>query len=46
LFTDAGHDVYCVDIDKTQIENLKKGVVPIFKPGITPLVEKIILKVG
>jgi UDPglucose 6-dehydrogenase len=43
---DAGHDVCCVDIDETRIENLRKGVVPIFEPSLTPLVEKIMLKVG
>jgi UDPglucose 6-dehydrogenase len=40
VLADAGHDVCCVDIDETRIENLKKGVVPIFEPGLTPLVEK------
>jgi UDPglucose 6-dehydrogenase len=46
VLADAGHNVYCVDIDETQIENLKKDVVPIFEPSLNPLVEKIILKVG
>jgi UDPglucose 6-dehydrogenase len=40
VLADAGHDVCCVDIDETRIENLKKGVVPIFEPSLTPLVEK------
>jgi UDPglucose 6-dehydrogenase len=40
VLADAGHDVCCVDIDEARIENLKKGVVPIFEPGLTPLVEK------
>lgn len=40
VLADAGHDVCCIDIDETRIENLKKGVVPIFEPGLTPLVEK------
>jgi UDPglucose 6-dehydrogenase len=35
---DAGHDVCYVDIDEARIENLKKGVVPIFEPSLTPLV--------
>jgi UDPglucose 6-dehydrogenase len=28
VLSDAGHDVCCLDIDETQIENLKKDVVP------------------
>jgi UDPglucose 6-dehydrogenase len=40
VLADAGHEVCCVDIDKTRIKNLKKGIVPIFEPGLTPLVEK------
>jgi len=40
VLADAGHDVCCVDIDEARIENLKNGVVPIYEPGLTPLVEK------
>jgi UDPglucose 6-dehydrogenase len=40
VLADSGHDVCCVDIDEARIENLKKGVVPIFEPGLTPLVKK------
>jgi UDPglucose 6-dehydrogenase len=46
VLIDAGYDVCCVDIDETQIENLKRDVVPFFEPGLTPLVVKIMLKVG
>jgi UDP-glucose 6-dehydrogenase len=44
VLADAGHGVCCVDIDETQIENLKKDVVPFFEPGLTPLVEKSCLR--
>lgn len=37
---DKGHDIICVDIDKQRIEDLKKGIVPLFEPGIVELIEK------
>ncbi len=36
---EVGHDVICVDIDAAKVEGLNNGVIPIYEPGLEPMVK-------
>lgn len=40
ILASVGHDVICVDVDQQKVDDLKNGIIPIYEPGLTPLVEQ------
>lgn len=40
LIADVGNEVLCVDVDETKVANLKKGIIPIFEPGLDDVIKR------
>jgi len=39
-FAETGNNVICVDVDLKKLEKLKKGVIPIYEPGLQTIFER------
>ncbi len=40
VLASVGHNVECVDIDQEKVDKLKQGIIPIYEPGLTPMVQE------
>jgi len=41
-FTEMGNEVVCVDVDESKLERLRRGEIPIYEPGLEPIVHSAI----
>ena len=41
-FTEMGNHVVCVDVDESKLARLRRGEMPIYEPGLEPIVESAV----
>ena len=39
-FADLGNNIICVDKDKSKINSLNKGIIPIYEPGLEEILKR------
>ncbi len=37
---EVGHQVCCADVDQNKVDKLKQGIIPIYEPGLEPIVKE------
>ena len=42
VLAEVGHDVICVDHDLNKVESIKKGIPPIFEPGLDDVLSEVL----
>ena len=44
-FADLGNNIICVDKDKSKINSLNKGIIPIYEPGLEEILKRNLNKI-
>lgn len=40
ILAEVGHSVYCIDVDQDKVDRLNNGEIPIYEPGLEPIVKE------
>src|SRR3990167_9197837 len=40
VFSELGNKVFCVDVDKTKVADLKRGIIPFYEPQLAEYIER------